>query len=754
MIQSLSKPLLLRGKVVHPDGSARDRYVLVREGRVASVTRHRPPLVEDAVHVETGHEDWIFPGLLDLHTHSTYNLLPLWSSPAAPFDNRFGWRSDAGYKHDVRETSKLINTNQHRDVVAVFAELQAVAGGTTVLQESKDLDEDLVEDGGLLLCRDTANAADLGLDPRVKVFSVVDLFRPGRRTGAPEVVGWTFDAYESALADGTLQAILPHLAEGRSGLGHDRGPDAYSRAEFEAFIAHPAFADPERVRSSAFAIIHCSGIDTTDPRHLEFLLKRDISVIWSPVSNLLLYGDTLDVEALLEAGVNVALGSDWSPSGSKHVWDEAKLARTYLNAIGAKVSNQQLFQMVTTNAGRCLGARELGRIEEGSLGDFFILRSPLESDDPLEVFFHTTDRHVRATVIGGRPVYGDRALLRQFGVDLQGLPSAEGSAVTNKAVHLPASVNVQVDRDITRLEELLKALPEPIKRSNLLASSDTPYRRRIKDLRKRIVDLGWSVQQWRKKGPSATPGQVAVRPSAVRVWRGFRAQGLSSSDFRKKLGTCFVPAAVQTQVPLGMTAYLPAVLPDDCPENVPDEIALVFYESQSTYGRCFDSTGGRVYGLLHQTVFAPSSTSGFPKKLRVPIEPDTPYYLFDQATDWQRGHCHVVVCQRPSEVTAEQMRRDLTTVLGDLQANPPDSLDGAIVVASDEYFVFWEHWTDEESASASRADEVASVGLVVFRSNAEPRRIPPDFLASFDGVEIEGGETLNLQFVRRKVFRR
>ena len=171
--------------------------------------------------------------------------------------------------------------------------------------------------------------------------------------------------------------------------------------------------------------------------HITFLRERNISVVWSPVSNLLLYGDTLDIEALMNEGINVTIGSDWAPSGTKHIWEETKFARWYFDAIGSTVSDQQIFEMATTNAGRCLGLPHLGRIEPGALGDFFILRSPLETDNPLEVFMSTTDRHVRATIIAGAPIFGDRKFLQKFGVPLQMLPRVEGTSVADKAVYLP-----------------------------------------------------------------------------------------------------------------------------------------------------------------------------------------------------------------------------------------------------------------------------------------------------------------------------
>ena len=40
-------------------------------------------------------------------------------------------------------------------------------------------------------------------------------------------------------------------------------------------------------------------------------------MVWSPFSNLLLYGRTADIARAKQEGVLMALGSDWSPTGSK-----------------------------------------------------------------------------------------------------------------------------------------------------------------------------------------------------------------------------------------------------------------------------------------------------------------------------------------------------------------------------------------------------------------------------------------------------
>lgn len=506
-------PLLLRGKIVQADGSAVDRYVLInKDGIIEAVSRRRPPQSDDALVIETGGNDWIFPGLLDLHSHTDKNVMPIWEHDRGFFSNRFVWRADEDYKQQIGGVSYAVKERLSKEVagpaMAAFAELQAICGGTTTLQESWDLDDNMASGENPLLCRGTGDASDLHLPPERRIPSVTDFFKPNKsHDRVREAVNKykkpatkPIDEYVRDRDAENLQATLVHLAEGRSGFGakqEEPGMDSYTRLEWETFMSHESMRDPEKVRSSSLALIHGCGIDVHDPEHVKFLRERNVSIIWSPVSNLLLYGDTLEVEPLVDAGINVALGSDWSPSGSKHVWDEAKNARFLFQAMRSPVSDVQLFQMVTTAAARALGLDNVGRIAPGCLGDFFILRSPLESDNAMEVFFRTDDRHVRAVIVGGLPIYGARRFLEPFDLELQDLPRVEGSAVEGKAVHLPPCVKVEVERDIDQLEKAFKK--HGVYRSNLLVSSDTPYQHRMKKLEIYMTRFGWKVRRWRRQ---------------------------------------------------------------------------------------------------------------------------------------------------------------------------------------------------------------------------------------------------------------
>jgi hypothetical protein len=363
------------------------------------------------------------------------------------------------------------------------------------------------------------------------------------------------------------------------------------------------------------------------------------------------------------------------------------------------------------------------------------------------VFMSTTDRHVRATIIAGTPIYGDRKLLQEFGVPLQRLPRLEGSAVADKAVYLPPQIKIDIDRDITKIEQALKSLPKPVKRSNLLADADKPYRRRIKKLREEVEQFGWYAQVWRRKGPSVRPGVAPVPPNAVRVWRGFKADGTPSAEFRKKIGRIFIPAAVQTQAPLGMTAYLPAVLPDERPPAMPDEIALVFYESQTAYDRTGDTTVGRVYSLLHRSLFSfPRSKTGFPVALDGELAADTPYHLFSDEADWYGGECRLLVGTPKSG--QNDFRGSVHGILEALRRDRPPGLDGAIVLAADSYLLYWEHWTDKSGQGAAAA--LAKLIDVTLDTTARAQKVPRDGFDIYPGLEIAaGGAALNLRFVRR-----
>ena len=91
-------------------------------------------------------------------------------------------------------------------------------------------------------------------------------------------------------------------------------------------------------------------------------------MVWSPLSNLLLYGETADVaEARTRRACRSALGPDWSPSGSKNLLGELKVARL-VNSLERQPRSRDydLLALATRNPAKILRwDKAVGTVETG-----------------------------------------------------------------------------------------------------------------------------------------------------------------------------------------------------------------------------------------------------------------------------------------------------------------------------------------------------------------------------------------------------
>jgi cytosine/adenosine deaminase-related metal-dependent hydrolase len=122
--------------------------------------------------------------------------------------------------------------------------------------------------------------------------------------------------------------MLLHLSEGL---------DAAARDAFLALKHGDQWAI-----TSALAGIHCAALQ---PQDFAVMRENGASVVWSPLSNLLLYGGTTDIRAARAAGLDVALGSDWSPSGSKNLLNELKVAKIANDVFNIGLADRDIVAM-------------------------------------------------------------------------------------------------------------------------------------------------------------------------------------------------------------------------------------------------------------------------------------------------------------------------------------------------------------------------------------------------------------------------
>ena len=240
-----------------------------------------------------------------------------------------------------------------------------------------------------------------------------------------------------------------------------------------------------------------------------------------------------------------------------------------------------------------------------------------------------------------------------------------------------------------------------------------------------------------------------VPPDAVRVWRGFRLQTQMPGDFLKALGTIFIPATAILQRLYGLTAYLPTVLPTSKPNGVPDEIALVFYQTQQAYTDTSLIVAGRSYSALHKTVFAfPASLSGFPVMLGPALALDTPYFLFTDLVDWQTGFAQVYAGARNPAMPVEQFTAGIRQYLQGLQKKRPAGMDGAVACVSANYVVYWEHWQNEGASLKGRIADLAAISDRVLLQPHVSTPVESSITAHYPGIADVESKSFNIVFPR------
>ncbi|HYZ20381.1 MAG TPA: amidohydrolase family protein [Gaiellaceae bacterium] len=378
----------LAGRVVTMDGNStvHDRGVLyIDAGKIvdARPANEAPPDGFDGVSkVDVG--GTIYPGLIELHNHLAYNALQLWQVPKQ-YENRDDWggAKNPDYRRLISGPMRLIGPDPDlMPAVVRYVECKALIGGTTTSQ------------GIELFSNKAARRYYRGNIRNVEQTDDPDLPGAGAKIG--DVQAGSAQSFLNTIK--TRSCYILHLSEGTND------------AAREHFLALRLGGD-EWALFKSLAGIHAVGLDADD---FPILARFETSMVWSPLSNLLLYGETAKVKAAKKAKVKIGIGSDWSPSGSKNLLGELKVARLASEAEGALFSDEQIVAMATRTAAEILKwDKELGSLEPGKRPDLLVVNG--DDGDPHEHLLKATERDVALVVVAGRPRYGKRSLVERLG---------------------------------------------------------------------------------------------------------------------------------------------------------------------------------------------------------------------------------------------------------------------------------------------------------------------------------------------------
>src|ERR1700688_2590200 len=102
------------------------------------------------------------------------------------------------------------------------------------------------------------------------------------------------------------------------------------------------------------SLIH--GVALQPANYVE-MAAHNVNLIWSPRSNLELYGSTADIVAAKAAHVKIAVAPDWSPTGSDGLLAELNYAAAWNDAQNPHpLTDRELFAMAPSVPADLIGA--------------------------------------------------------------------------------------------------------------------------------------------------------------------------------------------------------------------------------------------------------------------------------------------------------------------------------------------------------------------------------------------------------------
>lgn len=398
----------LRGTIIGPEGHVIEDGVVGVHGDTIAAVNERPG-DSDAIATQS----YILPGFIDLHDHITWNIFPRWRTYTL-YSNRYEWQQRADYKIALSTPRTSLARPDECDANE-YAEIKALVGGATSTVGSLGSGDVRCIEGVVRDLDFASGIAGKKVNNEVFPFAITidraNEIRQGLATNPPT-------------------PFLAHVAEGKS-------TDAAAAREFVSFVQNGFLV-------AGSSIIHGVALRKPD---FEKMAAAGVGLIWSPRSNIELYGETADVATAKavkvkeDQRITIALAPDWSPSGSDGVLQELKYAAVWSAGQGNVFTKAELVQMVTANPAKLAGLSDkIGSIAQNMLADLVLIRrSPGSTANAFDAIVQAGPAEVRLVVVGGVPLYGDTDLMMKLHpkASLESLPICG----TEKSLYLPPQNN-------------------------------------------------------------------------------------------------------------------------------------------------------------------------------------------------------------------------------------------------------------------------------------------------------------------------
>jgi 5-methylthioadenosine/S-adenosylhomocysteine deaminase len=419
--------LILGGTIVtaRPDG------LIVADGAVAvrgdSIVALGPRLeLEDrfqAVRTMYADGQYLFPGLVDTHTHLYQTLLKGLGDDLPLME----WLDACTLPSIPHLTPRMCY------VAAALGCIESLRSGcTTIFDYMIDHPDPTVYDTILAAFDDVGIQGILGRGLRDRLAENVPMDLPRLsvqladcarllETYGPRRV-WLSPGASWAMEPDSLRAVRRMASERGTRISLHTDEVLFDSAESMRrfgqrtvpFLDSLDFLGPDVLHA------HCVHLTEAD---CAILARRQAAVSYNPVSNMYLGSGVPPIPRLLDLGITVGLGADGAASNNSQDMLEALKIGALLPKVAARdpaiFTAADSLRLGTSGGAAALGRTDFGTLEVGKRADLFIFdprhARSIPVHDPVSTLVYSGGQvNVRTTIVGGKVVLDDRRIV---GVD-------------------------------------------------------------------------------------------------------------------------------------------------------------------------------------------------------------------------------------------------------------------------------------------------------------------------------------------------
>ncbi len=333
----------------------------------------------------------VSPGIINAHEHLGFGQNPPGDWGTERFDHRHDWRKGKNGHDKISVPGNATVENK------AWCELRHLLSGCTSIAGSDSSD-------GFL--RNVDGSAQHGLNQTPVEYQTFPLGDSGgEQVGLDQACTAYPKVPATSVLDGT-DCYFAHVAE---------GINDYARHEYLCLSSTENGGVDITTEKTAY--VHMVGLTAMEGADVA---ASQTSIVWSPRSNVSLYGNTTPVTMYATQGVLLGLGTDWSASGSMNMQREMACALSMNDQhFGGFFSTRDLWRMATINNATILALDDrVGALEPGLVADIAIF-APHGEADPYRAILTAGAADTVLVLRGGEPLYGDAAIVA-------GLPASDG----------------------------------------------------------------------------------------------------------------------------------------------------------------------------------------------------------------------------------------------------------------------------------------------------------------------------------------